>query len=94
MAWRDASISHVKNGIYGEMFVAAMLAIAATTDNVEQIILGGISEIPYTSRLYKAVLSIIDFFRAGVSREKCFDTIHDQYDEYSEMGGVTRFRTL
>lgn len=86
MAWRDASISHVKNGIYGEMFVAAMIAIAATTDDVERIILGGMAEIPYTSRLYKAILSILDSFHSGVSKSQCFDTIHNRYDEYSEHG--------
>lgn len=86
MAWRDASISHVKNGIYGEMFVAAMIAIAATTDNIEQIILGGIAQIPYTSRLYKAITSILDAFCSGVSQKKCFDMIHNQYDEYTVHG--------
>ena len=86
MAWRDASISHVKNGIYGEMFVAAMLAVAATTNNLEQIILGGLAQIPHTSRLYESIMSVVKAFRAKVPQQKCFDMIHNQYDEYTAHG--------
>ena len=46
MAFRDASISHIKNGIYGEMWAAAMIACAAVTDNIEDIILGGLAQLP------------------------------------------------
>lgn len=86
MAWRDASISHVKNGIYGEMFVSAMLAAAAVTDNIEEIILSGLAEIPHTSRLYEAVMSVLNDFRSGVSQNDCFKKIHREYDEYTAHG--------
>jgi len=86
MAWRDASISHIKNGIYGEMFVSAMLAVAATTDNIERIIEGGLAEIPHTSRLYESIMSVMDAFRAGVAQKDCFDMIHEKYDEYTGHG--------
>ena len=86
MAWRDAAISHVKNGIYGEMFISAMIAVAAVTDNIEDIILGGLAQIPYTSRLYEDIMSIVNDFKSGVSQEKCFDGIHKKYDEYTAHG--------
>ena len=83
MAWRDASISHVKNGIYGEMFIAAMLAIAATTNSIEKIITLGLAEIPPTSRLYECVMSILDSYKNGISEHDCFKMIHEKYDEHS-----------
>ena len=86
MAWRDASISHIKNGIYGEMFVSAMLAVAATTDDIEEIILGGLGEIPYTSRLYEDIMLIVNSFKSGASQKDCFDIIHNKYDEYNSHG--------
>lgn len=86
MAFRDARISHVKNGIYGEMWASAMIACAAVTDSIEDIILGGLAQIPSTSRLYEAVMKILDGYKNGVTVEQCFDIIHTAYDEHTDHG--------
>lgn len=83
MAFRDASISHVKNGIYGEMFVAGMLAIAGVTSGIEQIIVGGLNEIPEKSRLYQAITWVMDEYKSGVSQKDLFNKIHAKYNEKS-----------
>lgn len=86
MAFKDASISHIKNGVYGEMFVSAMIACAAVTDSIDNIILGGLAQIPSTSRLYEAVMKIYDGFKNGVTVDECFDIIHAEYDEHTDHG--------
>ena len=83
MAFRDASISHVKNGIYGEMWVAAMLAVAAVTDSIEEIVRGGLAQIPHTSRLHEAITGILEGYRSDVSEADCFARIHKRFDEHS-----------
>ncbi len=86
MAYKDARISHVKNGIYGEMWVSAMIACAAVTDNIEDIILGGLAQIPETSRLFEAVMKIFDGYKNGMTVEECFETVHAAYDEHTDHG--------
>ena len=84
MAWRDASISHIKNGIYGEMFIAAMLACAAVNDNIIDIINGGLAEIPQKSRLYEAVTKQLEDFKNGVSKKDAFGKIYSTYNDKSQ----------
>ncbi len=86
MAFNDARISHVKNGIYGEMFVSAMISCAAVTESVEDIIFGGLAQIPHTSRLYEAVMKIYEGYKNGVTLDDCFKLIHSQYDEHTDHG--------
>lgn len=61
-----------------------MIATAAATDNLIDIIQCGLAQIPYTSRLYKAVAEVITNFKAGVSQKECFDKIHTAFDEHDD----------
>lgn len=81
MAWRDACISHVKNGIYGEMLIAAILAASAVSDDLKQNIRFGLSQIPKTSRLFEGIVKLMEDFDNGVSCKECFDGIHSRFDE-------------
>lgn len=85
-AQRDASVSHVKNGIYGEMFTAAMIAAAAVTSSPEEIILSGLSQIPTTSRLYEGINEILKYHRSGKSQKDALKCIRSLYDESNFYG--------
>ncbi len=80
-AFRDAAASHVKNGIYGAMFVSAMLAAAAVTSDIRTVIEAGLAEIPHTSRLYEEIRSVLADYENGTTAEACIARIHETYDE-------------
>ncbi len=82
-AWRDASISHTRNGIYGEMLVAAMIAMAPFCDNVESILEAGLGEIPKTSRLYGDIRQVMGWRTDGISYDEAVAKIHGRWDEHS-----------
>lgn len=86
MAWRDASISHVKNGIYGEMWVAAMLAAAAVADDLQTVIDTGLAYIPAASRLRRDLDEVIELHKKGTDVYAVMEHIHSRYDENSGNG--------
>ncbi len=93
-AWRDARLSHVKNGIYGEMWVAAMLAAAlsgdplekgdavAARERIESVIRAGLGEIPEQSRLAEAIRETLAVAREEASWEGAWDRLMAKYGHY------------
>ncbi|MBN1901681.1 ADP-ribosylglycohydrolase family protein [Candidatus Sumerlaeota bacterium] len=81
LAWRDASISHVKNGIYGEMWVAAMIATAFTSSDVVTILESGLSRIPVRCRLHEAVCEILDWYMQAIEFDEAVERLHRLWDE-------------
>lgn len=89
-AWRDARLSHVKNGIYGEMWAAAMIAAALaepttatpTLDQLEKVVRLGLSEIPANSRLTEAVEQVIAWRRDIDNWETAWERINEAYGHY------------
>jgi ADP-ribosylglycohydrolase len=84
MAFRDACISHTKNGIYGAMFVASMISAAACCPDIEKIIETGLSVIPPKSRYAAAVEKVILWNNCGKSAEEMIGLIHSEFDEAEE----------
>jgi ADP-ribosylglycohydrolase len=80
-AWRDASISHVKNGIYGAMWSAAMNAAAFVTANIQTIIRAGLGQIPSRCRLAESIEAVLAKHSAGVGYDDVVEWLHAQWDE-------------
>lgn len=81
LAWRDASISHVKNGIYGEMWAAAMCSAAAVLDHPRQVLEAGLAQIPEHSRLTTVVREVMGWYDAGKTVHEALALIHDRWDD-------------
>jgi ADP-ribosylglycohydrolase len=82
LAFRDASISHVRNGIYGEMWVAAMLAAAFVARDAEQVVRIGLSEIPAECRLAEAIEDVVAWRREDKTPDETLDKVLDKYGRY------------
>jgi ADP-ribosylglycohydrolase len=76
-AWRDARLSHVKNGLYGAMLCAAMIAAAFTATDVREIVAAGLGEIPATSRLHAELSQVIALCEKFDCRHEHFEEIFD-----------------
>ncbi|MDF1759867.1 MAG: ADP-ribosylglycohydrolase family protein [Coxiellaceae bacterium] len=81
MAWTDASISHVKNGIYGAMWVASILALLPAHTLDAKLIYLSLEFTPKKSRFYQAISHVLKRYKAKLPYQCMIDDIHTQYNE-------------
>jgi ADP-ribosylglycohydrolase len=82
LAYRDASLSHVKNGIYGEMFVSAMISAAFVTDDLWEVVETGLAAIPKKSRLAEAIRDVVAWSREYADWRDTWSRIIEKYGHY------------
>jgi len=83
LAYVDASLSHVANGIYGEMWSAALVAAAFTSSTATEAFEASLQHIPPRSRLREALDDVQRMYRSGLSWDDGIAEIHQRYGHYS-----------
>jgi ADP-ribosylglycohydrolase len=83
LAFRDASLSHVANGIYGEMWAAALVSSAFTATDVRDAYDRALHYVPPRSRLAEALVEVRDLRDGGVSWDKAVVSIQELFGYYS-----------
>lgn len=80
-AWRDGHWTHTANGIYGEMFTAAMIAAAFAVDDPAELVRIGLSEIPATCRLAEAIGHALQWVEQEPDIERFMERLEARYGE-------------
>ncbi len=83
LAWRDAGFTHVRTGIYGTMFVAAVISLAQVMTDRLEIFNTALKFIPRRSRLYRIVSDSLNDVDGARDWLDGYQRIHGKYKEYN-----------
>ena len=88
LAWRDAQWTHTANGIYGEMFMAAIIAAAFVESDPQRLVEIGLSEIPERSKLAEAVHRALNWIQDCRDFESFMERLEKNYGFLSPVHTV------
>ena len=81
-AWRDARLSHVRNGAYAEMFFASAIAACFTRNTVGEVINDALQFIPRRSRFADAVRFVMSIPIRSRSWDETVDVLYAKFGSY------------
>jgi ADP-ribosylglycohydrolase len=75
LAFRDAALSHTGNGIYGELWAAALVAACFVAPDIRSALVTSLEHIPPRSRLAEALGHVLELHAAGLAWAEARDRI-------------------
>lgn len=85
LAFRDASLSHTGNGIYGELWVAALLPCAFVTNDAGAAIEAALGQVPARSRFAEVVREVVALHAEGSGWAAAHERMRERLDGYHWM---------
>ena len=82
LALVDARLSHTANGVYGELWSAALVAAAFGTSSADEALRHSRGVLPPRSRLAEVVSEVLDMHRDGVPAEAALDWVDEALGGY------------
>jgi ADP-ribosylglycohydrolase len=82
LAWRDASVSHVRNGMYGEVFFAAAIAESFGNEDLRTVVCNALKFIPPRSRLAEAIRYVLALPVEKTSWEETVSLLYEKFGSY------------
>jgi ADP-ribosylglycohydrolase len=80
MAYRDAWLSHRRNGLYGASMAAAMCSVAMVSKEIDQVIDAGFAVLPQDSQIRKACQYARELGNSDLDYEQALDKLYQYVD--------------
>lgn len=88
MAWRDARLSHTKNGVYAAMFQAALVAAAFSERDPARLVEQALGRVPRESRLAQAVRQSLEIGLEEGNWEDAWDRLMPHIGSYDPRHAI------
>ncbi|WP_308636458.1 ADP-ribosylglycohydrolase family protein [Paenibacillus silvisoli] len=82
LAWRDASFTHLKTGVYATMFIAAAIAAAQVLDDRLAIVNTALQFVPQRSRFYEIAVDCRDIAASTDDWLDAYERMRQSYGDY------------
>lgn len=85
LAWKDGEVSHINNGILGEIFNAVMVSLSFVMSDVKEIVKLAINLIPDDSEYY----SVVNFaFQSCINNNSWQDALKECSEKYKKYNWI------